>query len=162
MCLEAAFRALLDETMKVDKALAVASCSVVIMTDRPATLKALSAKAQVLGCDSVMAEHKKGNSFSSEHGPFAGLGFFGDERSSVGTMNTPDALDVFGISLTLPLLFQDLAVAQHATGTVIKMGWSMASNLLAALMAFRRTRVQSRAALVTCTLDRSTQGCNCQ
>lgn len=59
------------------------ACWVAIMADRNATLQRLDKRIEELGCKSVIATHQSGESFSSEHGAFAGVGLFQGELSYV-------------------------------------------------------------------------------
>lgn len=56
------------------------SCLVYLLSDRPATLAALT--DYLLGrndsCQGVVTSHTVGKSFTDEHGPFAGIGYFED------------------------------------------------------------------------------------
>ena len=67
------------------------------MSDRKLTLKRLSGFVRkTLGCEPVVADHKKAESETTEHGPFAGTGFFqdmellakGTQHGFVGTSTT--------------------------------------------------------------------------
>jgi hypothetical protein len=115
-------------------------CAVALMTDRTETLERLSAVVEQMGCDVVVANHNQGQSWRSEHGPFAGAGFFAD-----------------------------LAVAQYAVDAVVLTPDSSASGLLASLVAFQRA-TQAQAAverkkhpLVVCSMQPGNFGtCSCR
>jgi hypothetical protein len=109
-------------------------CAVALMTDRTETLERLSAAVEKMGCDVVVADHSQGQSFRSEHGPFAGAGFFAD-----------------------------LAVAQYAVDSVVFTQGSSASGLLASLVAFQRAQVERKHPLVVCSMHRGEIGtCSCR
>ena len=56
------------------------SCLVYLLSDRSATLAALTDYLQGRNdsCQGVVASHTVGKSFTDEHGPFAGIGYFQD------------------------------------------------------------------------------------
>jgi hypothetical protein len=54
-------------------------CVLYLMTDREKTLDSLTSTIEsTTNCTVVIANHTKGESYSSEHGPFAGVGYFED------------------------------------------------------------------------------------
>ena len=54
-------------------------CVVYLMTDRERTLQSLMSTIEsTTACTVIIANHTKGESYSSEHGPFAGIGYFQD------------------------------------------------------------------------------------
>jgi hypothetical protein len=53
-------------------------CFVYIMADRPETLERLQRRVRFYNCTAVTADHETGSSFSDEHGPWSGVGFFQD------------------------------------------------------------------------------------
>jgi hypothetical protein len=69
-------------------------CRVFVMSDRSKSIDAISSAVQDLGCIVSTVSHDKSNtssSFSKEHGPFAGAGFFMDlavASKAVGLVGT--------------------------------------------------------------------------
>ena len=53
-------------------------CVVYLMSDRPKSLDALRRVLPLYNCVPILANHSRDKSFSSEHGVFAGLGYFQD------------------------------------------------------------------------------------
>ena len=109
-------------------------CTVSVMTDRADTLHSLEVEAMnQTSCEVVhLDSHRTGKSFRSEHGPFAGSGFF-----------------------------DDLAFAQNAVNGVITTKGSTASQLLLAMVAFQRARLQDCHPLLICQLCHQCQTCIC-
>jgi hypothetical protein len=73
------------------------SCKVYLMSDRELTLNRLSVFVRkTLACEPVIADHREDESELTEHGPFAGTGFFqdmellaqGTQHGFVGTATT--------------------------------------------------------------------------
>jgi len=108
-------------------------CAMVLMSDRSATLEGLQQK-RPSGCTPVVASHQTGQSFRSEHGEFAGAGFF-----------------------------QDLALAQHAQDAVVLTHHSTASLLIRCVWRYQRFVSNTTGDIVSCTIrePNSTQ-CNCR
>lgn len=73
------------------------SCRVVLMSDRIATLELLSAFLSRVypHCIVVIPAHDTGESFVSEHGPFAGKGFYQDIYLVNQTLSIPTSTTVF-------------------------------------------------------------------
>ena len=141
MCLEQAYQTVKNRTSAVpdnnnNNSSSSQLCSIIVMADRSVTLQRLSSKVHRMGCDKAVAAHQRGNSWSNEHGAFAGAGFF-----------------------------QDLALAQYASDAVVLTKKSTATGLLAALVAFRRTQVNHNMTtlrpLVMCFTNRADRRCDC-
>lgn len=71
------------ETKCLDKILSnytEESCQVMLLSDRPLTLRNMAAHIAAVypRCQVMLAPHENGTSFSIEHGPFSGMGFFQD------------------------------------------------------------------------------------
>ena len=65
-----------------DRANAATPCSIVLMSDRPCALSVLkdflTGPETLWNCSVLEADHEEGTGVLSEHGPFAGAGFFQD------------------------------------------------------------------------------------
>ena len=95
-----------------------APCVVYVMSDREATLVGLDKMMPLeFGCVQIVANHAHGKSFRSEHGAFAGLGYFQD--------------------LTLVVNARDGFVAAHESKRR-KKGVRTSTGLPRSVLAFRR------------------------
>ncbi|CAJ1942334.1 unnamed protein product [Cylindrotheca closterium] len=107
-------------------------CAMVLMSDRSVTLDGLQ-QTRPSGCTPVLATHQKGQSFRSEHGEFAGAGFF-----------------------------QDLALAQHAKDAVVLTYRSSASELMRTVWRYQRFMTNQTGKIVACTIrDPNGTQCDC-
>ena len=112
-CLESVLRAKGDQQR----------CQVVVLSDRIATIRRLKRWLTDRGCEALTADHDEGTSFKTEHGPFAGAGFF-----------------------------QDLALASQVRDGFVG-GDRSSSDLVVELIAHdRATDLPPRGPLVTCQL----------